>query len=50
MALMRCPRCRAICGDFPDVEPTMPDGTALDADLCFDCVLAELGDPGDDAA
>jgi hypothetical protein len=49
MALMRCPTCGEITGDYPDVEPTSPDGTAVDKYDCFDCVLAELGD-SDDAA
>lgn len=38
MALVRCPRCRQITGDFPDVEATLPDGTALDSWLCLDCM------------
>jgi hypothetical protein len=49
MALMRCPRCGEIVGDYPDVKPTAEDGTAVDQFDCFDCVLAELGD-SDDAA
>lgn len=44
MALMRCPGCGAIVGDYPDVVPTDPDGTAEDEYLCFECVLASLGD------
>lgn len=49
MALMRCPRCHEIVGDYPDVAATADDGTAVDEFLCFDCVLAEMGD-SDDAA
>jgi hypothetical protein len=48
MALMRCPECQQIIGDFPDVEPTEPDGkTAIDDGPCFDCVLTSLGDYDD---
>ena len=51
MTLLRCPTCRtAITGDFPDVTPTEPDGTAFDKFPCLDCVIAdELGDPEDAA-
>ncbi len=49
MALMRCPQCHEIVGDYPDVEPTAEDGTAVDTGPCFDCVLRSLGDY-DDAA
>ena len=55
MALMRCPRCHEIVGDYPDVAATADDGTAVDKfDCfdCFDCVSAELEgyDDSDDAA
>ncbi len=49
MALVRCPMCHGICGDFPDVAGTEPDGTAIDDCPCFECTLDALGDP-DDAA
>lgn len=44
MALMRCPGCGEITGDYPDVAPEREDGTADDEYLCFDCVLSSLGD------
>ena len=47
MALMRCPECRQIVGDYPDVEATEPDGTAFDVAACYDCVLRSLGDYDD---
>ena len=50
MALMRCPGCGAIVGDYPDVKPTNEDGTAEDEFDCFDCVLKSLGDSDDDDA
>jgi hypothetical protein len=42
VSLLRCPECRLICGDDPDVEPTEDDGTAYDDLPCLSCV--ELDD------
>jgi len=50
MALMRCPQCHEIVGDYPDVEATNADGTAVDKFLCYDCVCAGLEGYSDDAA
>jgi len=50
MALMRCPQCHEICGDFPDVKATNEDGTAVDTVICFDCVCENLEGYPDDAA
>ena len=50
MALMRCPRCHEIVGDYPDVAATNVDGNAVDKLDCFDCVCSELEGYDDDAA
>jgi hypothetical protein len=50
MALMRCPQCHEIVGDYPDVKPTFEDGTAEDEFLCFDCICENLEGFPDDAA
>jgi hypothetical protein len=43
MALLRCPACRQICGDNPDIEATDEDGTAVDVAVCFTCAELEAG-------
>jgi hypothetical protein len=47
MALMRCPKCRQIVGDYPDVTATEDDGTAVDEFNCYDCVVALTDDSYD---